>query len=63
MEYEYEVCVDDSWMAGGSAKTPQEAVREADHYAMMYSSDGNVKVSFFLKMPVSSEDMRGASAS
>lgn len=36
MEYEYEVYVDKSWMAGGSAASPADALGEADHYALMY---------------------------
>ena len=63
MEYEYEVYVDKSWMAGGSAKTPQEAMSGADHYALMYSNDGDVQVFFYTKQIISREDMEAACAS
>ena len=60
MSYEYEVYVDKSWMAGGSAASPADALGEADHYALMYANDGDVQVFFYTKQIISREDMEAA---
>jgi hypothetical protein len=43
--YEFVVYQDGDEMAGGSCSTEADAMREANHYAMMYRQDAPVDVS------------------
>ena len=56
-EYEYEVWQDDFMQAGGSTTSPEVALQEADHYAMMYGLDGPVEVRFYIKREVSRDEL------
>lgn len=56
-EYEYEVWQDHAWQAGGSTETPERAIAEADHYAMMYGQDGPVEVRFYVKQEVTRAEL------
>ena len=44
MEYDFEIWQDGLMVAGGSAASFDDAEREARHYAMMYSQDGEVEI-------------------
>lgn len=45
--YEFEVWQGDTWQAGGSAQSLDDARGEANHYAMMYAQDGPVTVKLY----------------
>ena len=52
IRYGYEVWQDDYVQAWGEAATAEEAMREADHYAMMYGKDGPVLLKFHTRTEV-----------
>ena len=61
-EYEYEVWQGHAWQAGGSTETPEAAIAEADHYAMMYGQDGPVEVRFYVKQEVTRAELEARQA-
>lgn len=51
-EYEFEVWQEGNYMAGGYADDLEYVQREANHYAMMYGQDGEVKVKIIARRMV-----------
>ena len=47
VDYQFEVWQDEIPVASGSASTPEEAQREAGHYALMYGQGGPVELRFY----------------
>lgn len=50
VEYEFQVMQDDCLQASGCAPSPEEAAKEADHYALMYGQDSPVEVVFYKRI-------------
>ena len=44
IEWEFSILQDGLEVAGGSAPTLQDAMREASHYGMVYAQDGPVRI-------------------
>ena len=63
IRYGFEVWQDDFVQAGGEAATAEEAMREADHYAMMYGKDGPVLLKFYTRTVVDRADLPRATPS
>ena len=55
--YEYEVLQRGEWQAGGTTATPESAIAEADHCAMMYGQDGPVEVKFYVQLEVTRAEL------
>ncbi len=56
-EIEFEVWQNGSMEAGGTTSDAKAALREADHYAMMYGQDGPVEVKFFVRQSATREEL------
>ena len=62
VEYEYEVWQDGDVQAGGSAPDYASAQSEANHYAMMYVTDGPVEVRIYEKRLLSAHQQQQRAA-
>ena len=51
-EYEFEVWQEGNYVSGGYADDLESVQREANHYAMMYGQDGEVKVKIIARRMV-----------